>query len=172
MRPQPRNDVVSVPIAVLRRLIAWLVIAAVVVGIGSLAWQQRDRFFVASAPQVDKNAYQAVFLLTNQVYFGKMQIDGDNYLLTDVFYLSQPVDPNAKGQLVKRGNELHGPREPMIIPARSVLFIENMRDDAEVVVAIKAFKSGQTAPASAAPVAPVATTAPAATGSPRPSPTR
>lgn len=174
MRPQPRSDVVAIPVGFLRRLIVWVIAAAAIAVVGMFVWQQKDRLGASSAP-IDKNSYQAVFLVTNQVYFGKLTIDGDSYLLTDVFYLSQPADPNAKGQLVKRGNELHGPKEPMIIPAHSVLFLENMRDDSEVVVAIKAFKANPGASAPAAPVAPapVATPFPAApTGTVRPSATR
>lgn len=175
MRPQPRSQVVSVPIALLRRLIVGIAVVAFLVIAGSFIWQQRDRVFGSTTAQVDRGAYQAVFLVTNQVYFGKLQVDGDNYLLTDVFYLSQPADPNAKGQLVKRGNELHGPKEPMVIPARSVLFLENMRDDSEVVAAIKVFKSGGVpAPAAtAAPTAPAVTAPPPSpSGTARPSATR
>ena len=177
MRPQPRNDVVAIPVGALRRLVIWLIAIAIIAVIAAVIWQQKDRFAGASAP-IDKGAYQSVFLVTNQVYFGKLQIDGDNYLLTDVFYLSQPADPSAKGQLVKRGNELHGPKEPMVIPSRSVLFMENMRDDSEVVTAIKAFKAGGASapaptPAPAAPAAPTATAVPASpTGTARPSATR
>lgn len=175
MRPQPRNDVVAIPLGAVRRLLVWLIAIAVIAVIAAVIWQQKDRF-AGAAPPVDKNAYQAVFLVTNQVYFGRLQIDGDSYLLTDVFYLSQPADPSAKGQLVKRGNELHGPKEPMVIPARSVLFMENMRDDSEVVIAIKAFKAGATAPAAtAAPAtsAPTSTPVPASpSGTARPSATR
>ena len=168
-----RNEVVAIPMGAIRRTVAWIVAIAVVAIIGAMIWQQKDRF-VAAAPPVDKNSYQSVFLVTNQVYFGKLQIDGDNYLLTDVFYLSQPADPAAKGQLVKRGNELHGPKEPMVIPSRSVLFLENMRDDSEVVVAIKAFKaSGPSAPApTATPVTTATPASPSPSGTARPSATR
>lgn len=176
MRPPPRNDVVSIPVGALRRLMVWVIAVAIFVVIVAAIWQQKDRF-AGSAIPVDRNAYQSVFLVTNQVYFGKLQIDGDTYLLTDIFYLSQPADSNAKGQLVKRGNELHGPKEPMVIPSRSVLFMENMRDDSEVVIAIKAFKAGgASAPVATPPPvapAPTATTVPASTtGTARPSATR
>lgn len=166
----PRNDVVAIPVGMLRRLVVWLIAIAIVVVISTLLWQQRDRF-AGTTLQIDKGSYQSVFLVTNQVYFGRLQIDGENYLLTDVFYLSQPADPAAKGQLVKRGNELHGPKEPMVIPARSVLFLESMRDDSEVVLAIKAFKAG--APSAPAPTTATATPVPASpSGTARPSATR
>ena len=83
--------------------------------------------------------------ITNQVYFAKVDVEGDTYLLSDVYYLTQ-AEAGAPSQLLKRGGEPHGPREPMIVPARSVLFIENLRDDSPVVNGIKAFKAGQTSP--------------------------
>jgi hypothetical protein len=56
----------------------------------------------------------------------------------------------------------------MIIPQLQVLFIENLRDDSEIVAAIKRFKSGQGPVATPPPASPVRTAAPSAT----PSPTR
>lgn len=154
-------------------IVAITVIAIAMIGL--IVWQQRDRFsgtFFARGPaeHIDPNAYQAVFLTGGQQYFGKLRASGEDYLLlSDVFYLS-PQDPGQTPdsqrplQLLKRGRELHGPRDPMIIPTREVLFIENLRDDSDVVVAIRRFKAGDIPPAPAQTVAPTAT--------PRPSPTR
>ncbi len=146
----------------LRRVAILLALILVV----ALAFLQRDRIgglFGSSAPRyVDPNAYQAVFLVTNQVYFGKLAVDGDEYLLSDVFYVNAQEGQPGAGQLIKRGNELHGPREPMIIPAREVLFIENLRDDSQVVQGIQLIKSGKAPPQSS----------PTATPRPSPSPTR
>jgi hypothetical protein len=53
------------------------------------------------------------------------------------------------------------------------LFIENLRDDSQVVAAIKRFKSGEQPAATAAPQPPATTQPPAApTGTPRPSASR
>jgi len=164
-----RADAFVIPVRTVRRLLGLLVVALLLAG-ALLLWQQRSRFFGSDASaRIDGSAYQAVVLVTNQVYFGKLTLAGDGYLMSDVYYLNQP-DPNGRGQLVKRGSEVHGPREPMIIPARSVLFIENMRDDSEIVAGIKAIKSGQggSAPAPAASIAPAATPLASA----RPSPSR
>jgi hypothetical protein len=62
----------------------------------------------------------------------------------------------------------------MLIPRQQVLFIENLRDDSDVVAAIRRFKSGQAPPAMPAPAtAPPATAAPTARPSTAaPSPTR
>ena len=149
-----------------------LLIVIAVVALGWLGLTLKDRFFGGEDRRVDHSTYQAVFLVSSQVYFGKLTIDGDDYLLRDIFYLNAPQEGTSAGQLVKRGNELHGPVEPMIIPARSVLFFENMRDDSEVLAAIRAFKAGVTpAPASAAPTTapPQASATPSRSPSPSPS---
>ena len=157
-----RDDAFVIPVRTVRRLLAAVFVVALAAIAVAMYPTVRDRL---QASAIDRSAYQAVFLTTNQVYFAKVDVEGDVYLLSDIFYLSQ-ADAGAQSQLVKRGGEPHGPREPMIVPARSVLFVENLRDDSPVVAGIKAFKSGQTGPAaSAAPTA-------APTGTPRPSATR
>ncbi len=136
----------AVRVTLLFALLVILVVAAVT---------QRDRIATAFAsPEeraVDHSTYQAVFLISSQVYFGKLTIDGDAYLLTDVFYLASTPDASQPGQLIKRGSELHGPSEPMVIPAKSVLYFENLRPDAQVMVAIRNYKPGQATPAPATP---------------------
>lgn len=145
-----------------------LLVALVVVAVVS----QRERIRVAlggtEAAYVDPGTYQSVVLLTNQVYFGRLRIDGDVYTLSDVYSFSGAVDPQTTGtvQLVKRGNELHGPAEPLVIPGRAVLFFENMRPDSQVMQAIGKIKGGQTStPPPAAPTS-------ARTASPAPSASR
>jgi hypothetical protein len=58
----------------------------------------------------------------------------------------------------------------MLIPRAQILFIENLRDDSQVVVAIRKYKSGEVPSATPPPatVAPTATARPSAS----PSPTR
>lgn len=163
--PEMRDDVIVVPIGSLRRVLAAALALAVVVVLLGIAWQQRDRLPVGGlltrgiGDQIDRSTYQAVFLVGDQVYFGKLATHGDDYLLLDdVFYLPpDSTQAGDEGKLVKRGNELHGPREPMIIPVHEVLFIENLRLDSSVVTAITRYHAG----------APGATTAPA-TGTARP----
>jgi hypothetical protein len=160
----------------MRRVLVALGVVVVVALVLFVVVTQRERVFASQDRRVDHSAYQAVFLTSSQVYFGKLTIDGNDYLLSDVFYLNAPAQGSSSGQLVKRGNELHGPTEPMIIPASSVLFFENMRTDSEVIAAIRAFKAGVTPAPSAAPslvptTAPT-TAAPTPTGSARPSATR
>lgn len=121
-----------------------------------------------AAEVIDHGAYQAVLLSNGATMFGKLQPQGDDwFLLSDVFYLV--TTESGTPQLVKRGNEAQGPREPLIIPKAQILYIENMRDDSDVVTLIKRFKSGQL-PAATPPPATVAPTAAPPTA--RPSPTK
>jgi hypothetical protein len=173
-----RENAIVVPVSALRRIFIGVVVLILLIVVVLVVRNQLFRVGLASllAPsvseQIDRNAYQAVFLTGGQVFFGKLQQENDEYfLLYDVFYLSVPDQPGAQGQLIKRGNELHGPKEPMIIPARDVLFIENLRDDGEVAVAIRKFKAGQLPAVTPPPITAAPTTAPS-TARPSPSPTR
>ena len=125
-------------------------------------------FAPGAAEVIDRDAYQAVFLTNGSTYFGKLREQGDGwFLLTDVFYLS--VNEETGPQLIKRGSEPQGPKEPMLIPRTQVLFVENLRADSEVVTAITRFKSGVLPVATPPPATPVPTVR---TATPSPSPTR
>ena len=125
----------------------------------------RTLFAPSAAEVIDRNAYQAVFLSNGSTYFGHLDQQGDDwFVLTDVFYLS--VSDQSQTQLIKRGSEAQGPKEPMIIARDQVLFIENLRDDGDIVTLIKKFKSGQLPTATAPP--PTATARPSATASASP----
>jgi hypothetical protein len=67
--------------------------------------------------------------------------------LRDIYYFQQlrPLQGEGKENpdlsLMKLGNELHGPTDMMQINRDHVLFVEDMKDDARVVQAIKSYKS-------------------------------
>ena len=158
----------------------WIVLGVVVVVLIVVGVLFRDKLTgsgmkAASKPAV-LSGYQAVFLTNGQVYFGKLSQAGDDYTtLKDIYYL-QVVQPPLQGQqqpgqaqaqaqpqisLVKLGSELHGPVDEMKITKSQVLFYENMKDDSQVVQAIKNYKANPqgtaptpTAPTPTAPVAP------------------
>lgn len=173
MSQRPRsNDAIIIPVGPLRRILGIVVIVAIIVVAASVLVAQRDRIRLAlggtEAAYIDGATYQSVVLITNQVYFGKLRVDGDVYTLSDVYSFSGATDPQTTGtvQLVKRGSELHGPEAPLVVPGRSVLFFENMRPDSQVMQAIGKIRSGQTS------TPPPATAAPARTATPAPSPSR
>ncbi len=105
--------------------------------------------------------YQAVFLSSGQVYFGKIATLNNRYVdLRSTFYLNSQTQPGQTSAsttnsnqftLVKLGCELHGPYDQMIINHSDVTFWENLRDDSQVVKSIKQWQqqnpNGQTCPA-------------------------
>jgi hypothetical protein len=170
-----RDNAIVIPVGVLRRIFTMLIVLIFLIVLVLIVRTQLFRagistLFAPSASElIDRNGYQAVFLVNGQFFFGKLQEQGDKYFaLTDVFYLS--VNEQTGQQLIKRGTELHAPKEPMIIPASEILFIENLRDDGSVATAIRQFRSGQIPAATAPPVtAPPVTTAPTVAPTARPS---
>ena len=164
------KDAIVIPVSALRRIFVMLL---VLIGLILLVLVARTQLFRAgvttlfapsAAEVIDRSAFQAVFLTNGSTYFGKLQPQGDDwFLLNDVFYLTSSDQSGT--QLIKRGSEAQGPKEPMIIPRDQILFIENLREDSDVVTLIKRFKSGER-PATTAPPATVSPS------TPRPSPTR
>lgn len=170
------KDAIVIPVSALRRIFVMLVVLILLIVLVLIVRTQLFRAGVASlfspsaAEVIDRNAYQAVFLTNGSTYFGKLQAQGDEwFLLSDVFYLSAS---DQSTQLIKRGSEAQGPAEPMIISREQVLFIENLRDDGDIVTLIKKFKSGQLPSATVPPatIAPSVTARPTTT--PSVSPTR
>jgi hypothetical protein len=173
-----RQDAIVIPVGSLRRIFVGLIVLILLIVLVLVARTQLFRagiatlFAPSAAEVIDRNAYQAVFLTNGSTYFGKLEPQGDDwFVLSDVFYLS--VSEQSGTQLIKRGSEPQGPKEPMIIPRDQVLFIENLRDDGDIVTAIKRFKSGQLPAATPPPATPTRTSAPATPPTTaQPSPTR
>lgn len=103
---------------------------------------------------IDSGRYQAVFFTNGQVYFGKLAAFNDDYMkLTEIYYLQAQAgesgsenpqatntDQNSNVQLIKLGEEIHGPEDEMIISKDQVLFYENLKTDSKVVQSIGQFK--------------------------------
>jgi hypothetical protein len=134
-----------------KRFLLPLVILVVLVVGGWFAWSHMS----TGTTGIDGGKYQAVFFTNGQVYFGKLQSFNSGYLkLTDIYYLqsqsssdsSNPQatskDQSASGnvQLIKLGDEIHGPEDQMIISKDQVLFYENLKTDGKVAQSIKKFK--------------------------------
>ncbi len=105
----------------------------------------------SSSIDIDSGKYQAVFFTNGQVYFGKLHTFNNDYMeLTDIFYLqtqsdsSNPQktssDSNSDVQLVKLGNEIHGPEDKMVIAKNQVLFFENLKADGKVAQSIASYQ--------------------------------
>lgn len=116
--------------------------------VGCFIWMNIQQ---AAGIVVDKSKYQAVFFTNGQVYFGKLSSANKDYLkLTDIFYLQATGDESANPQragkssdgmqLIKLGDEIHGPEDEMIISREQVLFYENLKTDSKVSETIKSYK--------------------------------
>lgn len=126
-------------------IIAGVIIAAALIAGGLFAYR------AVSPALVDGGKYQAVFLSNGQVYFGKLDLTGDYYVLTDIYYLQAADTPSTASskdpdttandiQLIKLGTEIHGPDDQMVIAKDQVLFFENLKDDSTVVKSIKSYQ--------------------------------
>lgn len=117
------------PLALLLNLI-------IIVLLGLIAWQQLD-----SGPPIEGDGYVAAVLTGGALYYGRpVQRDGGFLVLEDVYYLRQVQNPETKEVntlLVKRGQEVHGPKR-MIIPTESLLFIETVAPESEIGTKIAA----------------------------------
>src|SRR5256714_14164633 len=166
-----RDNAIVIPVSALRRIFVMLLVLIALILVVLVVRTQLFRAGMASlfapsaAEVIDRGAYQAVFLTNGATYFGKLEAQGDQwFLLSEVFYLS--ASDQTSTQLIKRGSEAQGPKEPMIISREQVLFIENLRDDGDIVTLIKKFKSGQLPSATPAPATAAPTTSrPSATPS-------
>ena len=87
-------------------------------------------------------AYQAIFFKSGKVYYGKVTKLTENQItLTDIYYLRTQTSGGANDvSLVKLGAELHGPEDVMYIERKEVEFWENLKDDGDVVKAIKEYQ--------------------------------
>jgi len=102
---------------------------------------------------IDSSKYQAVFFTNGQVYFGKLSnVNGEYLKLSDIYYLqtqategkeSNPqATSNAQSdvQLIKLGEEIHGPEDEMVLSKQQLLFYENLKADGKVAQSIEAYK--------------------------------
>lgn len=125
----------------------------------------------AASTAAESSAYQAVFLVNGQVYFGKLSDQSSQFItLRDIYYLQIPqtIQPtqtkkggsvpavNSDPQLIKFGGELHGPSDEMRINRDQVLLLEDLRSDSNVVKAIENYQANQAKAAAAAAAKPAA----------------
>lgn len=129
-----------------------ILISIIILGAaGWFAWTKLNPAGLA----IDSGKYQAVFFTNGQVYFGKLQLAGGDYMkLTDIYYLQTQAggatdakNPQATTsdqsnvQLIKLGDEIHGPEDKMVISKDQVLFYENLKSGGKVAQSIDKYKS-------------------------------
>lgn len=139
----PKKNKKSLILKVAGLLVAGALLAGLVYGYNQM-----------TGSTIDSKKYQAVFLTNGQVYFGKLHRAGDYYKLTNVYYLQasqtsegssnnpqQAASANSGVQLIKLGNEVHGPEDAMVIDKAQVLFFENLKNDGKVVDSITKYQA-------------------------------
>lgn len=100
--------------------------------------------------------WQAVFLTSGQVYYGKItDATGPFYILEDVYYIRR-LPPAEEGDapqltLVKMGQELHGPDDLIMINRDHILYVENLTPEGQVYKRIQEAKAAVAAGTDAAP---------------------
>ena len=129
------------------------IVIIALLGAGAYVYSHKESGFVSGGIVKDNSSvsdFSAVFLTNGQVYFGKIYRDSGDLDLRDIYYLqvsSQQVQGNQNTQstaqpniqLVKLGQELHGPNDRMVINRQQVLFTESLKSDSKVVKAISEF---------------------------------
>lgn len=136
-----------------------IIVVLLVVIVGFVAYTLKPELFSpvtknlstqkAKDTKVKSSGYSAVFLVNNQVYFGKLQnAEGPNPKLTDVYYLrvqnqTQPATDSAAPNvaLIKLGSELHGPSDEITFNKDQILLIQELTADSRVFKAIEEYKA-------------------------------
>jgi len=138
-----------------KRGLVWtiaLVIFALLVGtFGGFVWANSTS---NTDTGIDKNKYQAVYLMNGQLYFGKLtMLDTNRFTLTNVYYLQAGTseDATSKGsatnssdaskfQLIKLTRAIYGPSDEMIISKDQVLYYQNLNADSKASQLIQSDK--------------------------------
>lgn len=124
----------------LRQTIIATTVAVLVVIAGTAAYWYQHR----NDQVLMNDRYQVVYLLTGQVYFGKLQNTGGQYLtLKNVYTLeakptaSDSTDASNTSNILQVSRQVYGPEDSMAIRADQVQFWQNLRSDSKVAQAIK-----------------------------------
>lgn len=163
--PQQREDLhsaqrVAVPHGVSRskrsakRIVVPIVCAVVILAIAVGGWFAWPKLAGKTGAPIDSGKYQAVFFTNGQVYFGKLQNYNGEYLkLTEIYYLQTQASASGESenpqqtssdqnnvQLIKLGEEIHGPEDEMVISKDQILFYENLKENGKVAQSIEQYK--------------------------------
>lgn len=90
-----------------------------------------------------KPKWHSVQLINNEIYYGEIKnIKSDPIKLQNTYYnyknknINNKKNTNTNLQLVKRGQETHGPNGTMYIPSSQILYIEKLHTSSKVLKAI------------------------------------
>lgn len=117
-----------------------LVVLILVVLLAATHWYQHR-----NDQRILADHYQVVYLVTGQIYFGKLQNTAGQYLtLTSAYTLQNSTTTSSSSagslsepsKLLKVSQQVYGPDDSMAIRADQVQFWQNLRSDSKVVRAI------------------------------------
>ena len=150
-RPAPPQQPMKEKKSLKRFTLPIIAVIVIILGVvGWFAWSNMQN----AGPAIDSGKYQAIFFTNGQVYFGKLKSVNPEYMqLTDIYYLQAPAtetddskNPQKTStaqkdvQLIKLGDEVHGPEDKMVISKDQVLFYENLKSDSKVAESIAKYK--------------------------------
>ena len=125
----------------------WLIVLSIILfGLAVSGW---SLWFVSrldsATTGLDSSRYQAVFLTNGQIYFGKMSdFNSTSFKMTEIYYPQPKADTtdtkettnatnNTDGlQLIRLGDEVHGPENTMFLSKKQILYYENLKSDSKV----------------------------------------
>jgi hypothetical protein len=92
--------------------------------------------------RIEAHRYQAVFLTNDRVYFGHLRaLGGDWYELRDAYFIREKAatgkDTAAARQVAPISEELKQPGKHMLINARAIVQVENLKASSSVTQAIQ-----------------------------------
>jgi len=152
------------------KIVGFIVLILVIAGVvGYVINNQKN----SSITKSNQGEWQGIFLTNGQVYFGKVKSENvDEIVLEKIYYLQvkqvlqksqDPKNPEPQTaqsiSLIKLGEELHGPKDSMRINRAQVLFVEDLKSDGKVVLAINEYEAKPAAEKNATP-APIANPTP------------
>ena len=97
---------------------------------------------------IETSKYQVVCLQSGECYFGKINsVTSDTVQIKNVFYVqkangasvTEEKSSDNNLQLIKLGNEVHGPEDMMAINRSQILYIENLKSDGKVTQTINSY---------------------------------
>lgn len=124
-----------------------IVLVAIAVVLGSVWWFLLRNIGIPS--YINTSEYQVACLQSGECYFGKVTaVTNDVIIIRDVFYVQKSTTATATTttdasnnnlELIKLGNEVHGPEDQMVLTRSSVLYVENLKPSGKVTQTIQTY---------------------------------
>ena len=125
-----------------------LAVVGLAIVLGLVWWFLLRNIGIPSYIETDK--YQVACLQSGECYFGKVtSVTNDVIIIKDVFYVQKSTQTATDTktttastnnlELIKLGNEVHGPEDMMVLTRSQVLYVENLKSDGKVTQTIQTY---------------------------------